>query len=329
MKTADALVFLLLSALTEGTFAVQPDRTISIDKPLTILEAGHYVVTQDFTATNETAIEIKTDNVAIDLGGHTITSIGSGTCLPATITIDNSVGGRGIEISNGKIVKSVVGGDECPAIINPFRPPLRGMEIRIHDIDANAGIGFFGVKSAEVLRCRVHDTLGFGIILDGNGYGTFTGLIADNVVNNVRFVGLGLVDLRGGIVRGNIVSNTSLAEWAMALIENLIGESGSNIVNGNVVVGTSGGGAGILVNSNYNDVRENVFSKNSNDGIQSNIGHGNHFEDNRIQSNGGCGLGVPRANNNSFRNNIGGANGRVGVGCIATGNFDLGGNFGL
>src|SRR5262245_19934643 len=192
-----------LSLILMANGLLADEGRIPIFQPATIAQPGDYVLTRDLTLTPGQVITIHSDNVILDLNGHTLTGASSGYL----VKIDD--GFKDIVIRNGRLTGS--GGEVGVYYLsttNRTRIQLDGLEIA----NVDTGILIKDAEYVEVRSCKIRDFVQNGVLVLGfsDTFGgrflrnTITGLT--NAMSNVVVTGLNLHALRGGEIRENIVT---------------------------------------------------------------------------------------------------------------------------
>ncbi len=311
--------------------------------PYLITSPGDYILTRDLGPVSGFNIQILSDGVTLDLGGHTVSST-AGFTGPA-ISVKPGSGTRLVSIKNGQIVGGAQGIAASTAT-----------ELRLEGLDVSGGLdGLIVVASlAEIVDCHVHDltslpgSSGTGISLTAAG-----GRVSGNLVQNVPGNGIVLTGLHGGEVRRNVIRNFGSgfpAQAGIYLNETFAGggpggnivadntvdgtpgsddegvhiQSPYNLVSGNVV--TSNGTYGIQVHGNENRLERNVTNGNGSDGVFMNSGmQRNRFDANQAQGNLGCGLNLAGTFTTIYSNGTYANNGTAAI--CGTGGINAGGNY--
>jgi hypothetical protein len=346
------LVVSFISTVALGTVASAAEGRIPLlslpGPPYLITAPGYYILTRNIGFTSGHVVQIQSDDVTLDLGGHTIT--GPTSLVGAAIDVPTSPGTKLITIKNGRIFS----GSQGVSVSGSGRIRLEGLDISgsLGGIDI-AGPGPGGYY-AEIVDCRIHDLLSVSgsaepaIIVNADG-----GRVTGNLVQNVPGDGLYLLGFRGGEIRRNLVRNfgSVLADASGIYLEDngSPGVAGGAIVADNTVNGLPGavddegmqirtpgtlvtgnvvnnnGSYGIHIVGNENRIEKNMTNLNGSDGIHMNILlQRNRFEGNQSQGNGGCGFNITGTvasiySNNTFANNTGGN--ICGTGINAGGNY--------
>ncbi len=348
---------LIIAAIGAGLNA--DEGRIPIFEQTIITQPGKYVVTRNFTSTG-VPITIQSNDVSIDLNGHTVTAPAScsvATRLPSVIVVDTSSATRGIAIRNGRLAQG------CSGILGTSTSPLTITVSQLEIMDSQqTGVSVRNAQAVDIFHCNIHDA-GSGISAS-QSTGVFRGHIVENTLTGLDGSGIVLGGISSGEVLHNVIGDYGSVEigaYGIALYGSAVEAPGGNLVAENSVSGYPSAGpsdGGILVTSPHNFLLNNVVVRNGSYGInvqsdenrlENNIAsqngsHGiriglptgagfrNHLEGNQVQGNigaGSCGIMFENGNSHSYRNNIGGNNSSSGAACIPPGNDDLGGNLGL
>ncbi len=283
MKKALILCLLLASAAATRSWA--DEGRIPIFKPTTITQSGHYVLTRDIVVTAGDGIVIGASGVTLDLNGHLIASNVPTSRLIYIGDVENTAA----TIRNGRLSGGFIG-------IDSFTKP--GLRLRVEhvEIEGSERAVFIDLaQSVQIIGCRVTGTTGSSAIrVSGPAGGTFTGEFVDNLITDVRGDGLELYNLRGGVVRGNVVTNFGTgASFDTGILLDSLGTAsadlGGSTIDGNTVrksdddigisvlsgsnnlltnnVASGLGATGIFVQTAGNRIAYNVASSNAIDGI--------------------------------------------------------------
>jgi parallel beta-helix repeat protein len=284
------LILLTLAAVVlPGGSTGAGEGRIPIAASTTIEQPGHYVVVRDIESSNWDVIIINSSNVTLDLGGHTITRMGS-TGRPVYIWS----GATNVTVRNGRLKGGESGVDQHSA------SPRATIRLEDLDIDGAAqfGIRLWKLEHVEILRCRVTGNVAVnGIGLSG-GTGTFSGRIIENVVENAQGYGISLKGLEGGEIRDNQVLNPGGNGSAngLELWSELSWDAGGNRVSGNTIRGSGRDGMRVSADVPGNIIIGNTVTGSTADGIRL-FSHGNRVVGNIASSNGGNGFRFTSAYN--------------------------------
>jgi len=308
-------VFIILASVS---FARADGGRIPIWESTWISVPGHYVVTRDIAGSGN-VITIGSTDVVLDLNGHTITATSS-SGVGIVVALYGSDPGV-IEIRNGRLrggIYSVWHSDDL--LTSKTRIRLEGLDI---STGGTLPVNIVGAPIVEIVRCSVHDIPGAAsaIHVEAGFSGSFTGVIAENVVSAAVGGGIRLFGMRGGAVRNNVLTNFGTGgtgdgigidgNWTrlggVLVAENTIqsgiaessaairigGQSHRNSVIRNVIESSS---AGIIVYSNGNRIAGNVIGGTSTHGILL-YGSDSTITENVVESGGYNGVSVVGANN--------------------------------
>src|SRR5262245_33302559 len=335
------LISMLLWPIVALGGAAANEGRIPISQPTTISQPGHYVLTRDLSVTAGTGITIHSDNVVLNLNGGSISS----TSSDAIVKIDD--GFKDVTVSNGRLNGNGVAfaGVSYISTTSPTRIKLDSLEI----VEVGFGVNVQDAEYVEVLSCRISDALRAVLVMGYSGTlgGRFIGNSITGVTSSVPASlssGLEVYGLRGGEIRGNVVTGPGTLSSIGILISSRpdfvappLASAGGCVVSDNTVSFSAAGvnlsSTGIVLQSNHNLVArniikrgvhtgilsngsgnllaENVVSENEGDGINlSSLGR-NFLDGNLSQGNAQCGIDAPTSNNayrnNMLRNNLGGA----------------------
>ena len=308
------LLVLVLLFLSGGLTA--DEGRIPIFQPTTITQPGHYVLTRDIdiVLAGADGITIHSNNVDLDLNGHTISS-----SVPSHLIIVDD-GFRSIKIRGGKLN----GGGYGIRLHSLGAPGDISIE---HVIIENSGTGIdlSPVSWASIDSCTVTGATDQGIVVSA-ALGSFvSGRIADNIVLSPGSRGIFVSGMKGGEIRGNTVSlapgdgllfqcQSSLACGGNLIRGNIVNGSGASgidigpLSHNNLIVGNAVNKStnyGVRLDSNGNMILENQLSGNAFCGIQTlNVADGNTFDRNQLVSNGQYGICFGIKTNNVYRNNV-------------------------
>ena len=154
-----------------------------------------------------------------------------------------------------------------------------------------AGIQFRSVSQVEIMSCQVETvTNGPGISVLNSSNVEFGGRLVSNTVHNVGGNGSELFNLRGGILRGNVISwySRAGAHEGGIYISAGSGSTGGTLIKENTITQSANGAAGIRIRGTSMNVRpdgnlivQNVIRWINGPGIRcsSNL---NHIRENTI-----------------------------------------------
>lgn len=261
----------------------------------TLLNPGSYYLTRDLDGSSQSisaVVNIASNNVTLDLNGHTIKASSSSYCV-----LDS--GFMNCTVTHGRLV----GGSMGVSVTSPGR-----VEVSHIRASGQSGNGIYMVGDNYSSPCIpvIKDVT----VYHPGGYGVFIDKAAGGRLERVRVFhagssGLGLSNFNGGIVRDNVITNaTNSALYLSAsndnlILENVFGEASQYGIdsvssNGNSIVrndtsSNSGATAGIYIGGDNNTVDWNTSSANGTYGIQL-TGSGNEYSDNRTQGNTSAGI---------------------------------------
>lgn len=200
-------------------------------------------------------VVIGSDNITLDLGGHTIDGLGSAAPFGSD-GIDNSGGYDNVVIKNGTVTEFQQG----VALVGTTGNVARNLIVA-----GNLGDAFF--------------VDGFAA-LDSNG---------NQLVGNRVFSNGGGIHLRGS--SDNVIrANSSTGNGGVGIAVTFSSEN--NTVNDNALTGNGGQGIFLLDGANGNHLVRNVVAANTLTGVLIANSSTNAVAANRIAQNGGDGLGV-------------------------------------
>ncbi len=257
------LTLVALVGLSLGVMVPAASAATSISAcPFTITVPGNYEVTKNLTATGTSCIKVHSDNVAIDLKGHTIK--GDKTEGNDGIT-DNCFGESGVAISHGKIMDFDDGIDFCS-----------GRDISIDQVDSS-------------------DNAGDGIDIEGSD-NTFTFVKAD------RNGGLGIDNDSSGDLFSNVEASNNKDSGIIVDDENGFtkvtashnGDNGLDLTGtDNIITYTTAndnGEDGMFFDDFDNRVANSVANDNKTDGIDMPFGGDNEVIKSTTNHNGTDGV---------------------------------------
>lgn len=299
----------------------------------TITQPGCYYVTTNIVGSGSEVILIRSDNVSLDIKGHTLSLAGGGGPGSAIIRID--AGFTGISIRNGTLLGGRRGVTQGAHATKRSRVHLKNLTVKDY---GSEGIHFTGPEQLDLLESRIISSSHHGVmVIPGTPGETFTGHFLSNTLRCANSNVMYLDGLTGGIVRGNEMTGEADQVGIGAIGNN-------NIIEGNTIWRVHGWG--ILVDGSGNLVSNNTITsgrtgvnlKQNDNRIVGNVIHGCHEDGIRIEGSrnlvegnqandqlGSFGLRIVSGTNNAYRNNmfVGNAAGAVSV---VAGNTDAGGN---
>lgn len=273
MRSALPVLLVLAAPIVLPAFA--DEGRIPIYQPTSITTPGHYVVTRNISIVAGDVIRIASNNVALDLNGHTLSS----SATTGNI-VSVSAGLSEVSVRNGRLS----GGSHGVHASDGNRVRLERLEI---SDSADAGIRLAHMDFAEVLSCRVvgansSSALGTdlgAIHIDGT---PVDGRVDDNTVISTFFDGIRLEGLQSGEVARNVVLSPSLlcSSCGSGL---LITGNGGNHVESNIL--RDGRGPGMIIASPGSHIHKNSVTGNAEGGI-SIASNGNQVLENVVVGNG-------------------------------------------
>ncbi len=294
---------------------------VRVVRSTVITDPGYYLVTQDITAPSGPVVAIRSSNVILDLGGHSVS-----TTAPDGVVIQLDGPLQNVEVKGG----GLFGGRA--SVLSGSQPG--GVQLRVVDVEmvpapgavTGAGINVVSAEYVEIRSCRITAPTGIRIdseigFVERNWRGRLTG---NTIFASSR--GMVLEGLTGGEILGNQIQKTHPGALDGILL--IRGNGGNRVVENQV----SGGGDGIEIESRAWDVDGNLISQNV---LTGNGGHGVVTDGNRALlegnvtgANGGCGIsfrfGFSVPEENAYRDNM--LRGNTGGGICGFPNTDAGGN---
>ena len=259
---------------------------IPLFRPTTITQPGHYVLTRDIQGTSGPVIDIGASDVTIDLNGHLISSTDPASSLIEVVNVQKAV----VSIRNGRLSGGSVA-------IFSAQPAVRLSVEKVEIENSARAIYADGAQSVRVVGCRVIGATSDPSIFIRGGSGIpAVGEVADNLISGVGGGGLGLVNFRAGIVRGNVIENFGTTASFTYGIDLEASGTTSNTLGGNLIdsniVRSSNDDVGIAIGAGPN----NLLTNNTITGLgQTGIvvqTSGNRFSGNVISSNSGSGVSI-------------------------------------
>jgi parallel beta-helix repeat protein len=200
-------------------------------------------------------VVIGSDNITLDLGGHTIDGLGSAAPFGSD-GIDNTGGYDNVVIKNGTVT------------------------------EFQQGVALVGTTGNLARNLIVSGNLGDAFFVDGFALLDSSG---NQLVGNRASGNGGGIHLRGS--NGNVIrANSATANGGVGIA--LTFSSQNNTVNDNALTGNGGQGIFLLEGANGNTVARNVVAANTLSGVLIANSSTNGVVANRIAQNGGDGLGV-------------------------------------
>lgn len=281
-KLATLYVLLTVMALS---WSQADEGRIPIFQRTIITQPGHYVLTRNFTSLVNPAIDVQSDDVTIDLNGHTITSQSGVDSIVLQDGQTNLVVRNG-RITGGRTAFDYGGGTTGGAHI-------RIREIEIYGVDE--AIHFTNPGYVEVVSCDIRAANDSIYITSTN---PFTGRILNNTLVN-PVLGLYLDGMENGTVRGNIILDDDQSSVQIVL-------SGHGcVVEKNVVTSLAHSGLynGVAVTGNDNYLVGNIVRGSGQVGIIA-TGDRNKIEGNKVHDSGVHGLLISGAYADIYGNDL-------------------------
>jgi parallel beta-helix repeat protein len=238
-----------------------------ISAPTTITVPGCYYVADNILGAAQEVIVVQADHVSLDLREHILSS--NGFSAPVIRIVE---GFTGFSVRNG----TLLGGSHGVYLrgtngSKPSRVHMKNLTITDYGF---AGIELDQVEHVDLLTSRIISTKAHGAWIKPASGMAFTGHFLRNTVRSSNSLGLALMQLRGGIVRGNEVIGEGDFE--------AIGVRGSaNIIEHNTIVLTAGTGINVEGMGNLvanNTVRQarvtGIYIKSDGNRIVGNVVHG-------------------------------------------------------
>jgi parallel beta-helix repeat protein len=227
-------------------------------------------------------IVIGADGITLDLGGHVVDGIGSGSPFEDA-GIDNTGGYDNVTIRDG----SVVGFPTGISLMGTSRNVLRGLDVREN---LSTGIYMYGLDRADSVENRIvgnhvsGSTRGAGIYLEGAG----PNLLKKNEISgNERGLLLGY-----GSAGNTVETNTVAANFQGIYVTDF---SDANQIKGNSISGNEGAAIAIFSSSRNEVVGNDVIRNGAGIGIgleRAGSSDENAIVRNHIRENGGDGIVV-------------------------------------
>jgi parallel beta-helix repeat protein len=303
---------------------------VRVSGPTVITKPGCYYVTNNIFAASGDIIVIRSDDVSLDLKGHTV---GLTASTDSVIRIDP--GCTGITVFNGTITGS------RPAVSLQW---TTGPKSRLHFRNltvkgySDAGFHLTDLDQLDIVECKIISVSHHGVMAFSGDAGLFSGHFLGNTFRCSDSNILSLSGVRGAIIRGNHLTGES-DQFGIRV------DGPANLIEGNTVASVQGTGihvrgngnlianntvnhagiSGIRVLSDDNRIAGNVVQGCRESGIQvggsRNLIEGNHA----CEQQQGFGLEFVSGADNAYRNNMlrGNPSGAVGD---PFANTDAGGN---
>jgi hypothetical protein len=137
-----------------------------IDRPVTISRPGSYVVRSNLRSSGVPVIVIDSDNVVVDLGGHTLTTQDSVCCVIAVQTV------TGVRIENG----SLVGEGSGVGILATTSPELVLVNLALSEFETAIRLADSRAGTLRHLQVARGVSVGFDL------FGSSGFIVEDNVI---------------------------------------------------------------------------------------------------------------------------------------------------
>ncbi len=237
------LTLVALVGLSLGVMVPAASATDITTCPFTISSPGTFVVTKNLTATGTSCIKVHSDNVAIDLKGHTIT--GDKTVGHHGITDEGLFFVTGVAIANGKIKDFADGigffGDCCDS----------SHVITITHVDSSDNKFIFADSHNAVSNVRtIHDG-GSGMFFDG-----FDNVVTKSTASNNTGDGMEFDDDDNRVSDSTANDNTVVGMDLHFCCNNTVTKVTANHNATGVVLSCDGGhGNAVRVSAHNNSVK--------------------------------------------------------------------------
>lgn len=188
MKAAQLTLIFLTATILAASLAHAGDGRIPIyEVPTVIDEPGSYYVTRDFTYfKSDVLITIASDDVTIDLAGHTLRTTGAASVIASTnhptnvkIFGGNLIGGlHGIHLHNTTGARfdvklsdvNVTGTSASGIYVRSGDLVVARSNVVIRDVEVTGsgshGVHLQAVKSGSLMNCSIADSQGSGIAVE-------------------------------------------------------------------------------------------------------------------------------------------------------------------
>jgi len=236
---------LTLGMLFAPTFALKADGggRIPIYKAMTITQPGHYIVTRNLTAgSGAYTLDILSDYVVLDLGGHTIASSTTGV-----IRVNGPY--QGTIIRNGFLNSGTFG-------IEGAGIPGGASQVTVENVVVS-GPGDTGFKLIDfglvvIRNCRIHNSV-YGIqVSTATPSDYLKAIITENIIRDCTADGILLTNAQNSLVARNDISGFGVDPSTHGIhVTSTSGTGqGGTVVESNTLDGSSGGAtsAGIRIN---------------------------------------------------------------------------------
>lgn len=268
-----------------------------VSDPCTITQPGSYYLTGNIS-TASSGITIRTNNVTLDLMGHTLSGDRGSADHGIRIDGDTNAVRRGISIRNGTVTAFGNG----VTLEN-------AKNCRIEDVvcTTNLNIGFYlnaenngAIKDNVILRCVAAEN-GHGIVLDGTDGGVCEGNRIQNcMVERNANHGIDLNGSNGKCAYNSVLSTTVRNnQWGIALMANAGGLCFGNTVRGCTILGSAYDGLYLQGEGGTcagNWMQNNQVLGNRQYGIRIGYGSENVLTGNDASASGSVGFNVVNGN---------------------------------
>lgn len=310
------LTILGVLAVAASSAALAAEGRIPIYEPTTISTPGSYVLTRDIDlgSASGSAITISVDGVTLDLNGKTILSDGGNDLILINYTTPAVIG---VTVRNGRISGGYA------AI---YAPPSGTNRVTLENIHisntAGAAVELMHVRQLRITNCTIDGAGSSGIYVDSVG-DAFPAIIEGNIITDSDGSGMDLSDLRGAVLRNNMIDGFGTDGTDRHGIEihgDLAYKSGGNLLVDNIVRRGAGTNSGIYIDASVHDniLERNNVSGNGGSGLHS-LSHRNRIVSCTANDNGTYGILLNGDYNLVDRNTMA-ANGEYGLSCGNYGN---------
>lgn len=216
-----AVVLLLLLGFPHSMPAADGDGCLAISSaPFTISNPGSYCLTKDISITTGTAIQINSSDVTLDLGGHTLNGLSSGSSTSAAAITDAYTLRRNITVRNGTIRGF---GDAVYLIGTGMRVEAVHADLmsgRAIEVDGSDGV----IRGNQVVETGSLANPGAGIFANGDRMHVLDNDV-DRTIGGIGGFGI-LASGFDGVIEGNRITNTAIRS----------GSTGIGVQNGTALV---------------------------------------------------------------------------------------------